>query len=79
LVQYWGVLYKDGSVYARKFGKSNNYFFLQFYKNKKIDENFKWILDLKDAHAQRIANTYAAKLSRVGLDESEWLRRWSGN
>ncbi len=70
---------KEGCVYARKFGKSKNYFFIQFYKDQTIDENFKWILDLKDAHAQRIANTYAAKLSRVGLDESEWLRRWSGN
>ena len=36
---------------------------------------FKWILDLKEAHAQRIVNNFAAQLSRVGLDESEWLRR----
>jgi hypothetical protein len=48
-------------------------------KGKKIDEKFIWILDLKEAHAQRIANLYAARLSRVGLDESEWLRRWAGN
>jgi hypothetical protein len=67
---------KDGSVYARRYGGSPNYFFIQYYKERKIDENFKWVLDLKDAHAQRISNMYAAKLSRVGLDESEWLRRW---
>jgi hypothetical protein len=36
---------------------------------------FKWILDLKESHAQRIANKFASELSRVGLDESEWLRR----
>ncbi len=36
---------------------------------------YQWILDLKEAHAQRIANHFAAQLSRVGLDESEWLRR----
>ena len=36
---------------------------------------FQWVLDLKEAHAQRIANNFAAQLSRVGLDESEWLRR----
>lgn len=36
---------------------------------------YQWILDLKDSHAQRIANKFAAQLSRVGLDESEWLRR----
>jgi len=67
---------KDGSVYARRYGGSPNYFFIQYYKERKIDQNFKWVLDLKDAHAQRISNMYAAKLARVGLDESEWLRRW---
>lgn len=40
----------------------------------KIDGNFIWIMDIKDSHAQRIANDFAAKLARVGLDESEWLR-----
>lgn len=34
-----------------------------------------WMADLKQAHAQRIANHYAAQISRVGLTESEWLRR----
>ncbi len=33
--------------------------------------------DLNDAQAQRVANNYASQLSRVGLDESEWLRRWA--
>lgn len=37
-------------------------------------EIFEWITDLKDLQAQRIANNYTAELSRVGLDESEWLR-----
>lgn len=40
----------------------------------KIDGKFIWIMDIKDSHAQRIANDFAAKLARVGLDESEWLR-----
>ncbi|MFT5250534.1 MAG: hypothetical protein ACI93P_002276 [bacterium] len=39
------------------------------------DEEFEWILDLKDWHAQRIVTDYAATLSRVGLNESEWLRK----
>ena len=38
------------------------------------NEEFEWILELKDLHAQRILNSYSAHLSRVGLDESEWLR-----
>jgi len=39
------------------------------------DVKFQWILNLKEAHAQKIVNKFAANLSRVGLDESEWLRR----
>lgn len=38
------------------------------------NEDFEWVLELKDLHAQRILNSYSAHLSRVGLDESEWLR-----
>ena len=38
------------------------------------EEEFEWVLELKDLHAQRILNSYSAHLSRVGLDESEWLR-----
>ena len=37
-------------------------------------ESFEWVFDLKDLHAQRIVNNYCAQLSRVGLNESEWLR-----
>lgn len=73
----------DEVVYARKFGKLNKYLFRPLYSqghkdfNKDHDENYYWVMDLKDDQAQRIANSFAAKLSRVGLDESEWLRRWS--
>ena len=47
------------------------------YIFKTTDEKsrFKWISELKNQHAQRIANDFAASISRVGLDESEWLRR----
>ncbi|MBN6739422.1 hypothetical protein JKG47_02490 [Acidithiobacillus sp. MC6.1] len=38
-------------------------------------QTYKWICDLRIQHAQRVANEYAAKISRVGLTESEWLRR----
>jgi hypothetical protein len=36
---------------------------------------YRWIAELKRDHAQRIANNFAGNLSRVGLNESEWLRR----
>lgn len=37
-------------------------------------EAYEWVVDLKEMHAQRILNSYSAQLSRVGLNESEWLR-----
>lgn len=46
-----------------------------FYTADETRSKFKWVSELKTEHAQRIANDFAAKLSRVGLDESEWLRR----
>lgn len=34
-----------------------------------------WVAQLKPSHAQRVADDYGANLTRVGLDESEWMRR----
>jgi hypothetical protein len=36
---------------------------------------FHWIAELKFPQAQRIAQTFASQTARVGLTESEWLRR----
>lgn len=38
-------------------------------------EVYEWIGELRFPHAQRVAANLAAELSRVGLTESEWLRR----
>ena len=38
------------------------------------DETFEFIFELKDLYAQRIVSEYSANLTRVGLDESEWMR-----
>lgn len=46
------------------------------FKQKYEDEHFEWILDLKDLHSQRIIIEYTSQLSRVGLDEYEWHRRF---
>ncbi len=66
---------KDGVVKAAQ--HNGKFVFKQIYSTKK-DEKFEWVLDLKDLHSQRIVADYAASLSRVGLDESEWLRRSLG-
>lgn len=42
------------------------------------DRDFKWVSELKSEHALRVVHKFATNLSRIGLDESEWLRRWRG-
>ena len=37
--------------------------------------SFEWVAQLKDEHAQRIANEIGGSFSRVGVNESEWVRR----
>ena len=40
-----------------------------------VNDEVRWIADLKTDFAHRVANMFAAEVSRVGLTESEWLRR----
>ncbi len=61
----------DRRVLARR-GKNGRYF-----KAPETKSTYRWVADLKPEHAQRVANVYAHKLSRVGLTESEWLRKWT--
>ena len=49
-----------------------------YYFESNHGERFLWLADLKDSHAQREVHKFANQVSRVGLDESEWLRRWAG-
>jgi len=51
--------------------KRNNHLYFRISNGTEI----KFIAELKPQHAQRVANNFASKMSRVGLDESEWLRR----
>lgn len=49
----------------------------KFFFSSSDGTKYRWVAELKRDHAQRIANNFASNLSRVGLNESEWLRRWS--
>jgi len=42
-------------------------------------KKLRWVAELKPAQAQRVSNDYAREISRVGLTESEWLRRQTFN
>lgn len=76
---------EEGLDFIKANGNQGRFIFNPLYKDGHADyhndkdESYEWILDLKDLHAQRIANDFAHILSRVGLDESEWLRRKTGN
>lgn len=45
-----------------------------YFKDIK-EKKYIWLDQLKTSHAQRAVERYARELSRVGLTESEWLRR----
>lgn len=64
----------DSGVIIAEKNDAGKYVFKQKYTTED-DEQFEWILDLKDLHAQRIIIDYTSQLSRVGLDESEWHRK----
>lgn len=49
----------------------------QIFISANKEKRFKWVSELKREHAQRIVNNLASEISRVGLDESEWQRRWA--
>ena len=46
-----------------------------FYFSDANNTRFDWLGELKAEFAQRIAQEFASGLSRVAVDESEWLRR----
>ena len=38
---------------------------------------YEWMGTLRGDHALRLSNEFSSTIGRVGLDESEWLRRWA--
>jgi hypothetical protein len=36
---------------------------------------YRYLHELKEGYAQRVVNSFASEISRVGLNELEWLRR----
>ncbi|MDD4992827.1 MAG: response regulator receiver domain [Paludibacter sp.] len=63
----------DEGVIKAEMSEDSKYIFKQIYVTED-DEQFEWLLDLKDLHSQRIVSNYASELSRVGIDQFEWLR-----
>ena len=59
----------EGCIKANKGDDGKKYYFKSIY-----GDEYEWIVELKELHAQRIIDAYCSKLSRIGLNESEWLR-----
>jgi hypothetical protein len=60
--------------FIKAVNENDKYYFYPLHFSDEQSEKLEWLFDLKDLHAQRIVSNYCATLSRVGLDESEWLR-----
>lgn len=58
----------DAHIAARQI-ENNEYIF-----QDKNGINYIWVAELNEMFAQSIASAYASQLSRVGIDNSEWLR-----
>ncbi|MGO8669989.1 MAG: response regulator receiver domain [Capsulimonadaceae bacterium] len=65
-------------VLATKEGSTVYFWSSESYAGKAKPRKYIWVATLKIRHAQRIINRFAANISRVAIDESEWLRRSAG-
>ena len=63
----------NGAVTAAKEEPSGRFVFTDA-----CDGRYAWQGELKAEFAQRVAQAFTATLSRVAVDESEWLRRMAG-
>jgi len=45
------------------------------FQRKESSQHLRWLADLKPDFAHRVMNQFASEIARVGLTESEWLRR----
>jgi hypothetical protein len=82
--QKLAIINKTDNIELISFDPSNGIVISGTDNNDEVFEDisgtkYKWIANLKYPFAQRIANAFAYEISRVGLDESEWLRKRSGN
>jgi len=63
---------ENGTVQSNN--EEGKFFFNPAHHSNEPSEKFEFIFELKDLYAQRIVADYSASLSRVGLDEPEWVR-----
>jgi len=52
--------------------KEGHYYFRDTNNNE-----YKWLGELRTDQSQRLVHQFATAVSRIGLNESEWLRLWA--
>ena len=70
LISFTSQVGNHGSIFAENQKQ-------KFYFTSTNGIKYRWVGELRTEQAQRLANEFATNLSRVGLDESEWLRLWA--
>lgn len=91
--KYFNIVVFDDNAYLRLVLEKKPYqlIFHEFEPDKELQivitgdgeytdtdgKKHQWIAELRFEHAQRISNRLATELSRVGVNESQWLRRWA--
>lgn len=78
--EFIDFLPKNGKECIESHKRGNNFYFTsrKLKKNNKgkvQKEEFIFVLQLKEIHALRVIQEYSVNLSRIGLTESDWLRR----
>ena len=77
--QHFAVNYSIFKAQFFKFKANRNQAVRGILENGKIvikgETPMEWIAELKNDFAQSVSNNFAANISRVGMDQSEWLRR----
>jgi hypothetical protein len=72
IVGFKPTLNPPGVVKAQKNAEGEPWI---FRPNSPDSHTLEWVGDLRDGFAHKYANEFADSASRVGVDESEWLRR----
>lgn len=66
---------ENGVALAKTSEENEKKYFEPTHYSNGGTERFEYIIELKELYAQKIVEEYSSNLSRVGLDEPEWIRR----
>lgn len=69
----------DGSVKGLRDEANEKVYFKPCHYSDDFNEKLEFFFELKNLYSQRIIDKYSSNLSRIGLDDPEWIRRSNKN